>query len=205
MLRASTVLSSIPRGHWTKSAHPTMGKGELGTKTEPILSDSSALSATTSLPASGQPGLTHLPCRSASCPSQKGHSPFPVRVPKGPWMSPTLSSLPNLPQSPTLALPPLVAFCQQQPLCPLCKCPSPQPAPPEGQLPGQPRAPAEPEDGSGSPALLAVAYSSPSGSPELLMQLPITSLLYKCSSPPSPRTLVTTVAPNSHTRKVIPA
>ena len=47
VLRASTVLSSIPRGHWTKSAHPTMGKGELGTKTEPILSDSSALSAMT--------------------------------------------------------------------------------------------------------------------------------------------------------------
>ena len=138
MLRASTVLSSIPRGHWTKSAHPTMGKGELGTKTEPILSDSSALSATTSLPASGQPGLTHLPCRSASCPSQKGHSSFPVRVPKGPWMSPTLSSLPNLPQSPTLALPPLVASVSSSPSVPSASAHHPSLLPLRGSFLGSP-------------------------------------------------------------------
>ena len=34
---------------------------------------------------------------------------------------------------------------------------------------------------------------------------PVTSPLYKCSSLPSPRTLITIIAPNSHTRKVIPA
>ena len=132
MLRALTVLSSIPRGAEGQlrtgpslPAHPPppTEKGELGT-------------ALPFQPQHHYPPRGAFPVVPAHVHLRKAHLPGLCSSSKDPGRA-RLSSCPNLPQSPTLALPSLVTLCHQQPSIPSARAHHPSLLPSEGLLPLQ--------------------------------------------------------------------